>query len=145
MKADREAVKTLAIAVGVREAARRLNLNENTVISWSKRDNWQIAPAKPNGPERNQPAIKPSDALKSLLEDDSKETKLSLSKGVRRLAKHIETMPEPILFTGADKVKAAVNSASMLHNWQEAEQGSGVMGGLKVYSQQTVIAVQPKE
>jgi transposase-like protein len=40
--ADREAVRVLAIELGAREAARRLGLNPNTVLSWSKRYNWEL-------------------------------------------------------------------------------------------------------
>ncbi len=39
---DREAVRVLAIELGAREAARRLGLNRNTVISWARRYNWKL-------------------------------------------------------------------------------------------------------
>jgi transposase-like protein len=35
---DREAVRILAIELGAREAARKLGLNENTVLSWARRE-----------------------------------------------------------------------------------------------------------
>lgn len=35
---NREAVKTLALAVGIREAARRMGLSEERVLKWSQRD-----------------------------------------------------------------------------------------------------------
>jgi hypothetical protein len=140
-EAQREAVKTLAIAVGVREAARRLNLNENTILSWARRDNWQIVTPKPNGPPRNQPAIKASDALRSSLEEDNHATKLSLSKGLRKAAKHVESSEGSTLFAKAKNVKELVGAASQLHQWEQVEQGGGVLPGLKVYSNQTVIQV----
>lgn len=148
-EAQREAVKTLAIAVGVRESARQTGINENTILSWSKRDNWfkdTIVP-KPNtitNPNNGTAinAIKPSVALANLLEEDNRETKLSLSRGIRRIAKHIENEKEDRLFEKADRVKNVVSSASQLHNWEAKEEGSGVLPGLKVYSQQTVIQVK---
>lgn len=63
-----------------------------------------------------------SDALATALADDNRETKLSLSKGVRRAAKYIETLPDPLLLTGADKVRQIVSSASTIHGWEEKQQ-----------------------
>jgi Putative ATPase subunit of terminase (gpP-like) len=128
-KIDREAVKTLAIAVGVRQAARELGLNEDTVCSWAKREKWFTVEAKPQPPSQaiipQALQAKPSDALASILSDENRETKLSLSRGVRRLAKHIENLPAEMLFVGADKVKQAVASASQIHGWEESKGTAG--------------------
>ena len=53
---DREAVRVLAIELGAREAARRLNLNPNTVLSWARRYNLKL----PDRRDIGRPAINPS-------------------------------------------------------------------------------------
>ena len=44
LNVNREAVKTLAIAIGVRAAARDMNLEEDTVRQWSSREKWFDSP-----------------------------------------------------------------------------------------------------
>lgn len=125
---DREAVKVLAIAVGCREAARRLNLNENTVISWSNRDKWFPkdgtiqSPAK-TGTPRIQSAIKPSDALANVLRERSDKTKLHLSKYVLDASKKAAASKGELKHAKA--VKEVAGTGSLIHSWQEKEQGSG--------------------
>lgn len=41
-KPDKEAVRVLALAIGAREAARKLGLNQNTVLSWAHKDDWKL-------------------------------------------------------------------------------------------------------
>jgi Putative ATPase subunit of terminase (gpP-like). len=53
---DREAVRVLAIELGAREAARRLKLNPNTVLSWARRYHWKL----PDRRDIGRPAINPS-------------------------------------------------------------------------------------
>jgi Putative ATPase subunit of terminase (gpP-like) len=53
--ADRESVRVLAIELAAREAARKLGLNENTVLSWARRENWNLP--KHWRPESNLVAI----------------------------------------------------------------------------------------
>ena len=64
---DREAVRVLAIELGAREAARRLGLNPNTVLSWAKRDNWKLPSRKGGATKASANAItlrsKPGDVL----------------------------------------------------------------------------------
>jgi hypothetical protein len=148
MKPDREAVKTLAIAVGVREAARQLNLNENTVISWSKRDNWFPTPQpiilspKANQNKVATSAIKPSDALANTLNDRKKQSKLGLSKYAADASERAAKS------NGDLKIAPRVRDVAAIHQalWPEKEEsGSGVMGGLRLYSNQTIVQVQTHE
>ncbi len=53
---DRESVRVLAIELGAREAARRLGLNPNTVLSWARRYDWKLLDRRDIG----RPAINPS-------------------------------------------------------------------------------------
>ena len=62
----------------------------------------------------------------------------------RRLHRPAEAADHPHKLQIAGKVKDVASIHSTL--WPEREeQGTGIMGGLKVYSQQTVIAVQTLE
>lgn len=146
---NRDEVKTLAIAIGVREAARKLGLNENTVRQWSRRQGWFKQPepkpipatiVKQQGNSVTS-VTKPSDALRSALDDDSRETRLNLSKGARSAAKLFGEAPGEFTVARSEDFRRIVSSAAQIHNWQEAERGSGVMPGLNIYSEQTVIQV----
>lgn len=123
---SREEVKLLAISVGVREAARKLGIPEPTVQSWSARGKWFKQPEMPITARQKQGAtiatIQPAEALIIQLRDDSEQTKLSLSRSVRRGAKALEAMPDIVPFTAADKVKHLVGAASQLHGWEQSKE-----------------------
>lgn len=123
MEITREEVKLLAITVGVRQAARQLGLSEERVLKWSQRGHWFKQPDPIQLPPTMRQAEvltvrKPSDVLTEQLADDSNQTKLSLSRSLRRGATALEAMPAEVVFTGADKVKHLVGSASQLHQWE---------------------------
>lgn len=128
---SREEVKLLAISVGVREAARQLGLKEDRVRQWSSREGWFKTPDAPTTVQnRNRVTnvtIAPSDALQTQLRDDSEQTKLSLSRSVRRGAKALEDdLPAIAVFTAADKVKHLVGAASQLHGWEQSAQSNNL-------------------
>lgn len=88
-KPDREAIRTLAIAIGLRPAARQLGLNEDTVCAWSAREGWFTQKPQPP-PQAIQPQAlqaKPGDALQSLLATHERKTKLGLAIAHSRHAK----------------------------------------------------------
>lgn len=124
---DREAVRTLSVAVGPREAARQMGLPEATVLAWSKRFNWTsaITNAKAIQIERKDVqsvAIKPADALANRLAADESSVKTSLSATFRRTAGHMSKMLPEHVYATADKAKAIVSSAAQLYQW-DAKQG----------------------
>lgn len=129
---NKEAVQVLVGAVGVREAARQMGLSENTVLAWANRGGWvqHIANAKErkvqslasNRPDSLQsPAIKPADALQNVLQDDSRETRISLSKSTRRLAKDAESAP----LEQAGDVLQVAKTASLIHGWAPGAPATG--------------------
>lgn len=126
LSVDREAVRVLVLAVGVREAARRMDLPEDTVKSWSSRGKWLAQPAAtPIPPTVQRPApnapISPSEAMQAALRDDSEATRSSLSRAMRRVARHVEdlseTDPSAVLDRSQD-VKASAQTTSLLHSWE---------------------------
>lgn len=119
-KPDREAVKTLAIAVGVREAARQTGINQNTILSWSKRDQWFVDPPKPQSVQVQQgkaiSAIKqPSTALTEILAERKDQTKLNLSKYAVEASKDAAEHKDKLKISRQVKDAAAVAS----HVWPE--------------------------
>tara|TARA_R110000868_G_C10728081_1_gene751347 strand:+ start:403 stop:867 length:465 start_codon:yes stop_codon:yes gene_type:complete len=123
---DREKVKMLCMSLGVREAARQMSLPESTVKSWCTRGKW-LASTRPTpamiappptvlrASSASNPIISPADALANALADDSKATRISLSRSARNMARQAETAP---LEQAGDVVQAA-KVASMVHGWEE--------------------------
>ena len=90
LNVDWSAVRVLAIAVGVREAARQMQISEDAVRQRSKREGWmtsakaatQRALSKPvTSVTRVSPdAVSPADALATVLSERKERSKLGLSK-----------------------------------------------------------------
>lgn len=139
---DKEQVRMLVMEVGAAKAARHTGLKEGTIRQWCKRHGWtegnadkaQLAQGEPTPartalaatlPESLRPVIvtgvtKPADALKEMLAEDSRETRLGFSRALRRAAKHAEDMPAAEVLEQAQNVKALIGGASQVHGWQEA-------------------------
>jgi hypothetical protein len=87
LNVDWPAVRVLAVAVGVREAARQMGISQDAVRQRSKREGWmasakavaQRALAKPVT-SVSPSALSPADALVNVLSERKHRTKLGLSK-----------------------------------------------------------------
>ena len=125
---DREAVRVLALSVGLREAARQLGLSENRVLQWSKRGNWFKAPPAPLQPPKKSDVIsviKPGDALLSTLAEHKNETRMSLARSVRRLAKRAEKAK---LSDSKHVLNVAQTAGHTFEDWQPKQSaGANVM------------------
>jgi len=139
-QADRDKAKPYVLLLGVREAARQLGLNEDTVSGWSARYHWlkdhrqALSTAKPKAIV-SEP--------QNLLSVYSKKTKLSLALATNKAAKKLSKLPATKLVRPdmSVSVKNYTSTASVLHDWQAEQPGSGVVSPLTVYSKQTVIGV----
>jgi hypothetical protein len=60
---DRESVRALALQIGARPAARRLGINEKTVLSWSHRGKWNLPLRRNIGRPPATLQVSPSEAL----------------------------------------------------------------------------------
>ena len=124
LNVDWPAVRVLAVAVGVREAARQMGISEDAVRQRSKREGWMASPktvaqralAKPVT-SVSPDVLSPADALANVLQEHERETKLSLARSARRMAKDAEqaTLRE------APYVHKAAQVASITHGWGEKE------------------------
>ena len=89
LNVDWPAVRVLAVAVGVREAARQMQISEDAVRQRSKRERWMTSPkavaqrALAKSVTRLSPnVLSPADALANVLGERKHRTKLGLSKYV---------------------------------------------------------------
>jgi hypothetical protein len=120
---DKEQVRMLVLSIGVRQAARQMGIAEGTVQDWSAAGKW-LADTRPTPAKLPPPAsmvsptspTKPADALRDVLSDDSRETRISLSKAARKLAKKAE---EADLDQAGDVLQAA-KTAALVHSWEQA-------------------------
>lgn len=125
---NREAVKTLALSVGVREAARQTGLKEDVVLQWSKRFQWFKQPEPTPQPPtiQKQPVIgviKPSEALKNAMNGRKEKCRVLFSKYVVNAAKVASRSNTPL--RDAEKVHKAASVMSII--WPEEKSGSSNM------------------
>lgn len=134
---NREAVKVLAMAVGIREAARRMGLSEERVMKWSQRDPdgpWtaQLAAAHATTPSavssKQASAVRSaSTAMADTLGDLSKRGRLAyLSAGVRVGEKLAQTDADELLVMSAD-AKAWASTTALAGSWPEKQATASVM------------------
>ena len=133
LEIDREAVKVLVMELGCREAARRMGLNENTVMAWSRRFGWlETRPANvPLPPSVIQPARNArtaSEALADAYKDDRVQTRLAMSRATRKAATALEQKDgNSLLSDGGTTLKTVAQAASLVHGWQEQSQARVVV------------------
>src|SRR5678809_146391 len=124
---DREAVKTLAVAIGVREAARKLGLNEDTVCSWARRGKWFAPTPTPKSQAIDLQALHatPSMALASY----GKSTRLHLAKASHKASEHLAEQPAEAILDRSQAMRHVSAVASQVHGW---EQNQGQQGALDI-------------
>jgi hypothetical protein len=119
LNVNREAVKTLAMAIGVREAARQMNLPENTVMQWSARYNWFAEPKLPPTMKRvSSESTSPGDIMKQVGE----RSRFSLDIAGEKAAKHLEKLGGHEIVSKATKFKEIVAATSQLHGFDAKDQ-----------------------
>jgi len=132
---NREAVKVLAQAVGVREAARRMGLGEERVMKWSQRDPagpWgSMVPAPP--PPSRGPVAKvacpqnvrtASEALADVnAENGARSRSAALRYSARGLEHLAELSPEDGVLL-APQAASLVKVASTAGDWASSSRGS---------------------
>lgn len=131
---DREAVKTLALSVGIREAARQTGLPEGTVRQWSARGKWLDRPKQPPTVIPTTPTLapgnstvtavtSPSKAMQNVLDGHKFKSKALLAKFVVNAAKVASRSRSPLADAQNVRHVAAVHSTL----WPEEKAGSSNM------------------
>lgn len=138
IKVDKDQVRMLVLAVGVREAARKLGLKEDTVAAWSARGDW-LAVTRPQAAQVPLPASmvsassaskSPVQALQAALADDERETRVSLSRGTRRAAAKLEdAKPED-----ASNLLTLAKTHALVHRL-DSERGPAVAVNIAILGQ----------
>ena len=133
---NREAVKVLAQAVGVREAARRMGLSEERVMKWSQRDRggpWMTQPgaatiAAPSvtGATRQmsacpQPVRTASEALAEANADNSRRSRSAALRYSARTLEHAADLDGETALASASDVASAVKVASVAGGWSDSD------------------------
>jgi hypothetical protein len=112
---DREAVRVLAIELGAREAARKTGVNENTILSWSRRYKWNL-PKRTGGPKTIQLQSKPGDILIASHRDLETTTKTALMQTAAKAATKTAQNP-PLDVTNTSQFRDLANSATRIFGW----------------------------
>ena len=118
---QREAVRLLALSVGVREAARKMGLEENRVMKWSERYQW-IQRDLPIQPPTMQTDIvsavsKAANSLAETLKNAGETTKLDLSRAAQKAAKRFAGMSGEKIINRSDRLLNVTNVAAKIHSW----------------------------
>jgi hypothetical protein len=133
-----------AAGAGLREIARRMSIPQGTVLAHAKRKGWtqQIQAAKQEAKLTQSNAVTPMQALATTLNERKDKSRLHLSKYV------VDASERAAQSNGNLEIAGKVQKVAQVREsvWPEQpQQGSGVLGGLSVYSKQTVIAVETRE
>jgi S1-C subfamily serine protease len=164
---DWSGLRAAAVVIGVREAARQASSHlppdeqrrfTQRVMQRSHREGWirsklaatvkttQAMPLSAN-------VSNGSDALVNQLADDSKATRIGLSKGLRKAAEHISALDGDQVTKQAQNVRHVASASSAVHGWEEQKQGPNVMVNVAllgvapadVLSDAKVIELEPGE
>jgi hypothetical protein len=116
-----------------------MGISEDAVRQRSKREGWMASPktaaqralAKPVT-SVSPSALSPADALANMLQEHERETKLSLARSARRMARDAEeaTLRE------APYVHKAAQVASITHGWGEKEKNPNTILNLAILTGQ---------
>lgn len=126
-----EAVRALAMVVGVREAARRMGISEAATMQRSHREKWL---ASPEARRANQIAVAQRSGLTAPVSQQlsagqlisaeiqalGQKSRLSIARGIARAGEHIETLDGPSMLAQSGDVKAIAQTADLVHGWKDA-------------------------
>lgn len=113
----------LVLAVGVREAARKMGLNEKTVLHWSHTGDWlahtRVSTVKPELPLSMRPrsvaSVSPADALENTLLERKGEIRLTQSAYLARASKRLSSVSDDELLEHAPIGKTLAEMASKVY------------------------------
>jgi len=116
LNVDWPAVRVLAVAVGVREAARQMQISQDAVRQRSKREGWMASPKTISQRALAKPvtsvspnALSPADALANVFNERKDRTRLGLSKYTAEAAEQAAEHPDKLGIAGKVKDVAEVH------------------------------------
>lgn len=130
LEIDHEQVKIVALAIGMREAARQYCLSEATVAAWSVKEGWfaaqeaqqaTIEAAKQSLRERQ--GLQAVSSASDILKEFGQKTRLGMAKSVNKAVEMAENMSGEALFESANNLKALAGTAALVHSWSAGSSG----------------------
>lgn len=132
---NREAVKVLAQAIGVREAARRMGLSEERVMKWSQRDPsgpWGSMMSAPPPPSRGRiakvecPQIvrTASEAMADVNAENGARSRSAALRYSARNLEHLADLPPDEGVLLAPQAASLVKVAATAGEWATASRGN---------------------
>jgi hypothetical protein len=135
LNVDWPAVWVLAVAVGVREAARQMGISEDAVRQRSKREGWMASPktvaqralAKPVT-SVSPVALSPAHALANVFSERKDRTKLGLSKYAAEAAEQAAEHRDKLGIAGKVRDVSAIHSSL----WPEEPRTNEILPGWRI-------------
>jgi len=129
-----EAVRALALVVGVRESARRMGLSEEQVKKRCTREGWLNSPEARIANKRaiaersctTSPQMSPAVLIQQEIAALGAKSRLSIARGIAKAGEHIETLPGDAILIDSANVKNIAQTADLVHGWKEQPSGSRV-------------------
>lgn len=135
LEVDHEQVRIVALAIGVREAARQFGLTEDCVRTWSSREGWlkdqresDLQTESLLAQKRERQGLSPTATANAsdILKEFGHETRLSHAKVARKIGKKLENVDEDELLMQMPNVLSAAKHASVVFAWSGTSTGASL-------------------
>jgi hypothetical protein len=118
---NKEAVRMLVADIGYQEASQRTGIAYATLRQWSKRGKWKVA--APHSQAVTAVTRSPVDAHADVIAELESQTRMSLARSVKRLAKD----SEHATLRHSGEVKNVAQTAAIVHRWDTKQTQANVM------------------
>lgn len=126
-----EAVRVLAVVVGVREAARRMGISQEAAMKRCQREGWLSTPearavnkmaiAQRSGITASvSPQMSAGALIQAELAQLGGKTRISLARGLAKAGEHVATLTGPEILDRSQDVKGIAQTADLVHGWKES-------------------------
>ena len=112
---SKEEVRLAVIELGYKRASEKLGINYATIRQWAKRGKWNVT--RSHAQQTVTAVTKPSEAVLDELAEHERETRLSLAKSARRMAKDCEELP----VREAEKALTVAKTMAIVHRQDEGK------------------------
>jgi hypothetical protein len=138
---DKESVKVLVIAIGVKETAKKLGIPLSTICNWSAKGKWLKTPEADavRYEKRPEGSMSPSEALRETLLELGARTKLGLSRALANGADSVSQMDGAEVLENAEPIGQMVRAASTIHGWAETSNSAPIQ--VSIYGSSAPIQV----
>jgi hypothetical protein len=129
LSSQKEVVRLLSLEHGFKKASELTGVPYGVVRQWSVRGKWKTSQ---NVTSPVQTAV---NNVQNELQESERETRLSLARSTRRLAKDSET----VSLRDSKHVKNVAQTAAIVHNWDQKAAQTNVMVNV------ALLGIDPKE